>query len=336
MIGMGTIASTGFGGLSSRAVGAVTASLALDSSGNGRHGTYIGAPALGTLSLIVGGTSATFPTTSDYVFVGDYAALSFPSNVFTLEFWYWEDSASSTRGILSKQDVAGSVYEYAVYRNGTSLEFRAWTSGGTVVYSTSYGPVGITAHYYAWVCTGAFAILYVDGVQVSSTAKSTSSMADTAATLKLAVGEANPTETAGTEFDVLSIGLREDRAVFVRVSSGETIGLGFADSSARVITDKSGTAPPLIPIISGEAIAIQVVEPQDVTYDIATSSDALRLGMTEASSAVEITGGVRTDVGRLTQLSPAACPGRRYRSRATRTVARLTTLSPASCPGRFT
>jgi hypothetical protein len=332
MIGLTPFGCSPIAGLSTRAVGAVGATVVLDSSPNGRHGTYIGDPALGSPTLVPGDRdqSIGFPDPSAYCYLGDNSGFSFPANVFTIEFWYQDPSASSSAGILGKH---GDPWEYSVYRIGTSIYFRAWSSTGDIVYGTNYGPVGTNAHHYAWIADGSFARLYVDGSLINTVAKSTYTMSDTSAPLVIGVGGPNPSEVVGANFDTVTIGLTEDRTVFVRIATGDTISLGYVDTASVTSTTPPSSAP-LVQVITSDTLSVSIVEPEDVTYDMVSTGDTLSIGQTNSTAIVNVTGGVRSDVVRLTQFSVAGMPGKRYRQPATRTVGILTRLSPAGMPGR--
>lgn len=161
--------------------------LAIDASGNGYHGVYTGIPTLGVSGALSGDpdTSAFFPTVDEFVMIGDHAAFSFASNIFTFEFWYQALYTNNTEGILGKR---GDPWEYSIHRVGANLVFKTWNATGTEVYSTSYAVPDLSFHYYVWAADGANARLYVDAVLTTTVAKSGSSMADTAAPLILALG----------------------------------------------------------------------------------------------------------------------------------------------------
>lgn len=155
-----------------------------DSSGLGHHGTYN----LGDLifkepgCLLEANTAVTFGS-DGMVDMGDVADFSFASNIFTIEFWYHtSDISSSNEGVLGKAD---NPYEYAVYRAGSTLNFKAWTSAGVVVYSTSATIPDTNCHYYVWAADGTNARLYIDAVLQTTVAKSGSSMSNTLAPFRL-------------------------------------------------------------------------------------------------------------------------------------------------------
>lgn len=161
--------------------------LALDASGNGYHGVYTGEPTLGVGGALSGDPDpcAYFPTAGECVMIGDQAAFSFASNIFTFEFWYQARYTSNAEGILGKR---GDPWEYSIHRAGANLEFTTWNATGTEVYATTYAVPDVDWHYYVWAADGTDARLYVDTVLKTTVGKSGSSMANTTSPLILALG----------------------------------------------------------------------------------------------------------------------------------------------------
>lgn len=161
--------------------------LAVDASAYGRHGVYCGAPSLGLPGVITNDIdpAAQFNSSDDFVYVGDDAGFSFPSNIFTIELWYDPLSTDAGEGLLGKR---GNPWEYSIYRDGSTLYFKAWSSGGTEVYATTYTLIDLNVHYLVWAADGTNARLYVDAVLKTTVGKSGSSMSNTTAPLILALG----------------------------------------------------------------------------------------------------------------------------------------------------
>jgi len=121
---------------------------------------------------------------SQYVTVGNWPALSFPNNIFTIEFWLHAFDTTTLMGILRKR-IANAGEEYAIWcSSGGTLEFRAWSYPGFVVYQVN-ATYDTTWTHFAWVGTGTGTILYKNGVQVATAAKGTANMSAGPATLEL-------------------------------------------------------------------------------------------------------------------------------------------------------
>lgn len=183
MIAGSTALGAGFPG-----EGSQLAVLAVDESGNARHGTYVGNVGIGAPSLLDNdpNTASYFDTATDFVYVGDDAAFSFASNNFAFELWFKPDLTVSYEALLGKR---GNPWEYSIYRSGSTLQFNAWNPIGIIVYSTGYTLPDLAKHYYVWQANGTSANLYVDAILQTTVAKTVGiDMADTASPLLLAAG----------------------------------------------------------------------------------------------------------------------------------------------------
>jgi hypothetical protein len=293
--------------------------IAVDSSGHGRHGIYVGAVTLGRPSLLSGdpNTCVRFNTVDDFVFIGDHTAFSFTTNSFAFEFWYQPQYTSFYEGLFGKR--SESAWEYAVYREGAALQFRTFDAGGTAVYSTSYTLLDLAAHYYVWVADGANAVLYVDAVNTNTVAKSGASMANTTAPLIL--GQPGPVTDSPLVFVFVHeaiVGLTEvnnvDQSGSTTVTASDTLGR-LAETATLVISgpveltvsDEVGhledqsevvaTPSDIVAVTASDSLSVGVFEPYYYENAISTPDalgmgldeltgyeDELRIGLTETAS----------------------------------------------------
>ena len=145
-------------------------STATDSSGNGRHGTYLGGITLGTPSAVGGtGASATFDGSSGYVALpGSWGG----SPAVTIEAWVSPASIAGTQAMVSSSS-SGRFCHFQLHENSPST--------GTDV-TGCYGPnppFGLltpalspldTWRHIVMTMGGGHAKLYINGVMVQSVA----------------------------------------------------------------------------------------------------------------------------------------------------------------------
>lgn len=159
---------------------------AVDQSGHGHHGRYLGTPLLGRASLIPGEADPCvgLDGDDDLIFVGDHADFSFPANTFAIEFWFTPSAlAALNEGIVGKW---GDAFEYSIIFQTGALQFTAWNQAAAIVYNNVVAVADLDPHYYVWTADGANARVYVDAVLIQTAAKTAGvDMADTAAALVL-------------------------------------------------------------------------------------------------------------------------------------------------------
>jgi hypothetical protein len=140
----------------------VAGSVASDSSGNGRSGSYLGGAALGAAGAVAGSKAASFDGVNDEVTVSTGAAALSPPQL-TVEAWAKSKTTTwNTWGyIVSKR----SSYIIHPVQGSRNIDFRVWT-GATVRTLTWTPPTGFDIsqwHHYAGSYDGTTARFYVDG-----------------------------------------------------------------------------------------------------------------------------------------------------------------------------
>lgn len=146
-------------------LGDKSGTVAKDSSGNGRDGTYVGGVMLGAAGAIGDGDAAAkFDGTTGYVDLGDVAALK-PAQV-TVEVWY---RSTDTDGMLVACPV--TPYGYDIWVTETTGLPRWEFDGVSAAVRSITGPSSVADglwHHIVGTYDGITARLYVDGVQVNS------------------------------------------------------------------------------------------------------------------------------------------------------------------------
>jgi hypothetical protein len=111
-------------------------------------------------------------TTGTYISTPPSSNVSFPTNIFTIEYWVYFNSiaAGQSHGIIGK---GGSAWEYAIYTptTGNLLYLYTWnTSGSNPVYGNQL-TIGAanTWYHHCWVADGTSAYVYINGVLINST-----------------------------------------------------------------------------------------------------------------------------------------------------------------------
>lgn len=169
----------------------------LDLSQNGNTGVVSGGLRLNQPSIF--GKSIGFVADDlKGVTVADTDDLSFTDNIFTISFWVnFNDLSAANLGILQKA-TPGANYEYSIYgTGGSSIAFVAFSLGGSGVYnhtsiSTSNFQVGRWSHV-VFDADGANSRVIIDGVTVSTVAKSANDMANGTAPLLIGRGQIGAT-----------------------------------------------------------------------------------------------------------------------------------------------
>ena len=175
--------------------------IALDSSGCGNNGTYVGSPASNILPLVSGGISGTkitntasitLPMTKDYygkVIGAGFATKYTSDNDFTMECWIHQSIESSSETTL----FADSTNDVGLFWDNGHIVFKVSENDfviGPVIYSKKISH--IVGQY-----TGESIELYIDGMSVDS--KSLNDFKFTNTSLNLKIG---PTSNSGDSFIV--------------------------------------------------------------------------------------------------------------------------------------
>jgi len=167
----------------------VGATVALDYSGNGRNGTYVGGPTLQVASALVeGGYAATFNGTSQRVTCGDLTAFEF-AGAFSIEAVF-NFTSTALMTVVSKLSSAPSGY--ALYVQTGKIRAIAYSGGGVSIFnpvSTLTYNDGLSHHVLlTWDgTTGANKVnLFVDGV-LASQVTATGTPAGTGGTVELQI-----------------------------------------------------------------------------------------------------------------------------------------------------
>lgn len=156
-------------------LGEASGSTLVDSSGNGRDGTYVVAPTLGVAGALTGDadTAADFqgPTTGGHAAVATGTWMDTAS--ISVEAWVKRESATASGYIVSRDGNSGVTRDWRLFVSNTNgrLDFAVWNTSGTVVTLSPTAVLAIDTWYHV-VATydGANMRVYVDGAQVGSTA----------------------------------------------------------------------------------------------------------------------------------------------------------------------
>jgi hypothetical protein len=147
-----------------------------DSSGNARHGTYIGAPTLGVAGAVAGDTAAVFAPGTRYGSVPDNAVFRFAGS-FTLEAWVRRDVAVhefASAGIVAHWVASGDNRSYALtIAPSTGIPmFNYSTAGATWSEGSFAGATALTAgvwqHVVVVFVPSSRITIYLNGVIIGN------------------------------------------------------------------------------------------------------------------------------------------------------------------------
>lgn len=144
--------------------------LLADSSGNGRHGTYIGNPSLGNPGAVAGGTAPLLVNnggngTGQYGVVPHHASLD-PSGAFTLECWVNPVSYQSQSGLIYKFSNGTRAWDWKMVGGGVNsiiIQINDTTAGPTASCSTE-APLGVWTHLVVVFTPNTNVRFYVNGI----------------------------------------------------------------------------------------------------------------------------------------------------------------------------
>lgn len=149
-------------------LGESSGTTAVDSSGNGRDGTYVNTPTLGTTGLLVGDsdTAITLASASSESVTcwSDDGALDGSLTTFTAEAWINPTTVSGTPMIINRDGSTNRQFQFRL--NAGKVEFirinGAGNSGTVTAASATTLSTGVTYHV-AVVYNGTDIRIYIDG-----------------------------------------------------------------------------------------------------------------------------------------------------------------------------
>lgn len=150
-------------------LGEASGTVAADSSGNGRHGTYVATPTLGVAGLLAGDadTAVTFDGATEYVSVPNHASFA----VDTATFEKMIQTTDSTASLVSHTGSANADKGCQLAIAGGKVTFSVFDAGGTGYSAVSAASVNDGAvHHAAGSFDGTWIRVYVDGVLDGATA----------------------------------------------------------------------------------------------------------------------------------------------------------------------
>jgi prepilin-type N-terminal cleavage/methylation domain-containing protein len=142
---------------------------AIDSSGNGRTGTFVGSPVFSTDSAAANSCSLSFDGTGAYLSLADTPDLNFGANQdFTFSFWMKTPTVSdATRAFLAKF-FSGSGPGYGLRGNGAANQIEFWSSPDTSVTCTTCNYSDNKWHHIVAVREGGTKKIFFDGSLATS------------------------------------------------------------------------------------------------------------------------------------------------------------------------
>lgn len=184
-------------------LGEASGTTMVDSSGNGRNGTYSGAPVLGAAGLLTGDA--------------DTAVRFTGSNYATVPFASWLNAGTFTIEAIIKYTVWGTVLDrdqdnanrsFQWFVNGSGrLESNYWVTPGGLFTITGATALTLGQKYHvAMTHDGSNVRLYVNGVQDAVQARAGTVMASTNSALQIAANRSAFNMAQGTIDEVAYYG----------------------------------------------------------------------------------------------------------------------------------
>jgi hypothetical protein len=217
------------------------ATTAIDSSGNGRNGTYGSSPTLGVTGLLTGDadTAMTLAANSGQCVTWTSASWMNPTAAWTAEAWVKFAGAVEANDTIASRYDGGSGDQWLLYRHDTgkiAVQARNASSSYVTVTDPTVATAGTTYHVVGtW--DGSTLRLYVNGTQVASAAMSALNASTTAMQIGRQGGY-NSTTPAATvdEFAFYNTALSADR-----IAAHYATGTGAGPTVPEVTADFSGT-----------------------------------------------------------------------------------------------
>lgn len=220
-----------------------------DSSPNGRHGSYINSPTLGTAGLLVGDSDTAITvnnvgTSSPYGLVADDNSLDNLS-AFTVEAFVKPSSTSGTPMIAARDDTTTAGRSFQFYISGGKLAFTKIANGVATATGATTLAAGTTYHVAA-TYDGATLRVYVNGTQ-DGTAATSGTLG--ASTTDLRIGARRNTSPITTDF---FSGVIDEVAVYNTSLSPTRIAAHYTAGTTVATTGTlSGVLPALSASLSG-------------------------------------------------------------------------------------
>jgi len=204
-------------------LGESSGTAAADASGNGRAGTYVNTPTLGSPGLLSSdtNTSVTFDGVEEHVSIGDAPVWNLTGDL-TIEALINVTGGHNYRTIAAKHRRSDdtSTFEFRIYADTGKLQFVQKTTSGTYMTIASSAVLATgTSYHVAVTKEGATVRLYIDGV-LDKTATFSSAVASNASPVR--IGMRDGQKAFGGRIDEV--------AIYDRALSGSRIGVHAAAS----------------------------------------------------------------------------------------------------------
>ena len=140
-----------------------------------------------------------FSGSSQWISVPNLAAYSVGTNNYTVEGWFYITSLGSTQGLWGSNNGSGATPKFLGLVNTSGAVLLEFTNSGGATFLTSSSGVVTTNkwHHIAWVRNSGTSTIYVNGVNVGSTATSVNLAGLTQAWNIGYIGEAGPSSLTG-------------------------------------------------------------------------------------------------------------------------------------------
>jgi len=138
----------------------------------GNNGTLTNGPTFEPGGPFAGSTggSVYFDGTGDYLSVANSSSFAFGAGDFTVEFWLYANSSSTTHGLVAS-DQTGNYWASLIFSN---LLYWQTANGSTNLFNTSYSNYYNQWTHVAFVRNSGIVRLYLNGVQITSASDGTS------------------------------------------------------------------------------------------------------------------------------------------------------------------